>query len=425
MAVSFTYWDGCIDPEDLDTLWMDPDVRTEWINAGETRWHQVHLSRDPDGQPYLTETEMKGVARIIVGRHFVSEIDPDMICAIAELESHRQPTCTWYNKKTDETTMGLMQILPKTADWLVRDFGYRKYEVEGNSKLLYKPFVNVYFGAAYLKWLSSYDQKERSEEFMVRAYKGGIKKATDKSTLNYWNQYLAVKECLPPRKVFQLGPMLNKVSAGPLKEKTGVAVAFWDSRASPEDLEQMWNHPDVRKDWRKSGKKKGKVKFSVDAYKRPCVSQVELRAVAEIILSKYFSNVGLEPAFLCALAEIISMRVLNGIGPRPGIMGIDYPTAHWLYKHLGYKAYNVNSAVDVTKPFVSMYFGTAYLGWLSYYKGKQRSSQFVVQAYFVGPEKVNLQDMSTVWTKFEEAWHRYDLLATKKQGSSCTTCTIL
>lgn len=37
---------------------------------------------------------------------------------------------------------------------------------------------------------------------------------------------------------------------------------------------------------------------------------------------------------VCALAEVISMRFLNGIGPRPGIMGIDYSTAVWLYRYV-------------------------------------------------------------------------------------------
>ena len=48
----------------------------------------------------------------------------DMICAIATLESDRQPLATQYNKKSKETTVGIMQILPKTAQWLVR------YELE-------------------------------------------------------------------------------------------------------------------------------------------------------------------------------------------------------------------------------------------------------------------------------------------------------
>ena len=39
------------------------------------------------------------------------------------------------------------------------DMGYRVYAIEGASALLYRPFVSVYFGAAYLKWLSTYDGK--------------------------------------------------------------------------------------------------------------------------------------------------------------------------------------------------------------------------------------------------------------------------
>lgn len=35
---------------------------------------------------------------------------------------------------------------------------------------------------------------------------------------------------------------------------------------------------------------------------------------------------------LCAIAEIVSMRFVNGVGQRTGLMGIDYPTACWLYK---------------------------------------------------------------------------------------------
>lgn len=56
---SFKYWDDCVDPEDMEAMWMDPQVKDEWINAGEDLGSKVHLSRDPDGQPYLTQTEMK------------------------------------------------------------------------------------------------------------------------------------------------------------------------------------------------------------------------------------------------------------------------------------------------------------------------------------------------------------------------------
>nr|POF25134.1 hypothetical protein CFP56_66037 [Quercus suber] len=90
-GAGFKYWDDCIDPSDMEAMWNIPEVSNEWLDAGESRDQKVHLSRDPDGQPFLTQIEMKAVAEIIASRHFNSQIDLDMICAIAELESDRQP----------------------------------------------------------------------------------------------------------------------------------------------------------------------------------------------------------------------------------------------------------------------------------------------------------------------------------------------
>lgn len=40
-----------------------------------------------------------------------------------------------------------------------RGQGYQEYNVDENPDLLHKPFINVYFGAAYLKWLTDYQNK--------------------------------------------------------------------------------------------------------------------------------------------------------------------------------------------------------------------------------------------------------------------------
>lgn len=308
--------------------------------------------------------------------------------------------------------------------------GYRSYELSGDQKLLSKPFVNVYFGAAYLKWLSNYDNQERTEEFMVRAYKGGIKKATHKSTLQYWKRYLSVKESLPSRRVFEVGPMPNGSSApassapasapasAPSSNKEDPVKTTWDSRTSQEDMEEMWNNPSVSKEWIKSGEKRGKVRFSHDVDKRPYLSRVEVKAVSGIILSKHSNTKGVKPAVLSAIAEIVSMRFVNGVGQRIGLMGIDYPTACWLYKDLGYTTYMVESVEDLTCPFISMYFGAAYLAWLSQYEGRERTLQFAVQAYIAGPQNVNLQETGPIWVKFEEALSHYE--DTKKVEGSCT-----
>lgn len=39
-------------------------------------------------------------------------------------------------------------------------------------------------------------------------------------------------------------------------------------------------------------------------------------------------------AVLCALCEMISMRFINGVGQHTGLMGVDYPTARWLYEYV-------------------------------------------------------------------------------------------
>ncbi|XP_021757443.1 uncharacterized protein LOC110722483 [Chenopodium quinoa] len=164
MTTSFKYWDDCVHPLDIEALWLDPQVRTEWLDSGEIRGQKVHLSRDPDGQPFLTQTEMKAIAEIVNRRHFHSQMDVEMICAIAELESDRQVLATRYIKKTKERTFGIMQISPQISNWLFREHGYRACALEEESSILYRPFVNVYFGVAYLKWLSNFDHRLRPAE---------------------------------------------------------------------------------------------------------------------------------------------------------------------------------------------------------------------------------------------------------------------
>ncbi|KAF9599469.1 hypothetical protein IFM89_038563, partial [Coptis chinensis] len=216
-----------------------------------------------------------------------------------------------------------MQILPKTAEWLVSEMGYGEYEIKGDPMMLYRPLISVYFGAAYLRWLSNFEGKERNEEFVVRTYRFGPKKATHKSTLDYWQRYLSVKQNLPTRRknidsdssvpndptpvvsVTQKTLDLRDSFKGSYKEnfvillydnaKVGDAWKYWDSRASPEDMEDLWKHSNVLKEWVMSGEKRGKVQFSLDAEKRTYLSRHELKAVAEIIVSKHFSTGEIKP----------------------------------------------------------------------------------------------------------------------------------
>lgn len=69
----------------------------------------------------------------------------------------------------------------------------------------------------------------------------------------------------------------NNNPFSPLQEGAAIVYTFWDSRATPEDMEEMWNNPHVLKEWNKSGEKKGNVRFSHDLKKRLYVSRVELK----------------------------------------------------------------------------------------------------------------------------------------------------
>lgn len=50
-----------------------------------------------------------------------------------------------------------------------------------------------------MQYFIIYDYRVRGEEFIVRAFNGGTKKATHKSTLPYWRRYISIKESLPSR----------------------------------------------------------------------------------------------------------------------------------------------------------------------------------------------------------------------------------
>lgn len=418
MAPSIKYWDDWVDPEDMAAMWAVPDVYNEWIAAGEKQGQKVHLSRDPDGQPCLTQTEMKAMADIVIDRHFKGRLDTVMISAIAEIESNKQPFAYRYEPKLGEASTGIMQTLQSTAEWLARDMGYRAYEIEGAPTILYRPFVSVYFGAAFLKWLSTYDGKKRNEEFMVRAYNGGPKKATHKSTLQYWTRYQLVKQEFPVKSNLQ--PSASSALASNPSD-TGREWTYWDDKVSREDMMEMWKRPEVRREWTKDGEIEGKVRFSRDSEKRPYLTTTELKAVAEIIVSRHFASNRIRPALLASLAEICSMRLLYGSDPPNGIMQIGFPTALWLYKDSDYTDYKIRSLEDLSNPFVSMYFGTAYVSWLSTYEGRERSDKFIIQAYMGGPQGVNVQETGPFWLKYLDTLPKYETRKMASQGG----CAIL
>lgn len=90
MFGSFKYWDDCVDPEDLQLLWNDKAVSKEWADANERIRHKVHLSRDPDGQSYLTQIEMRVRDLLMLNDHGLREDLSHIVLAL------RRHTCTMH-----------------------------------------------------------------------------------------------------------------------------------------------------------------------------------------------------------------------------------------------------------------------------------------------------------------------------------------
>ncbi|CAI5472647.1 unnamed protein product, partial [Closterium sp. Yama58-4] len=89
---------------------------------------------------------------------------------------------------------GLMIVLQSSAEWLAKDMGYRAYATDVTSSMTRRPFPGLYYGMAYLAWLTTYKGVARSEEFVVRAYHGGPGGWEKGPAASHWNKYREAKE---------------------------------------------------------------------------------------------------------------------------------------------------------------------------------------------------------------------------------------
>lgn len=67
-------------------------------------------------------------------------------------------------------------------------------------------------------------------------------------------------------------------------------LIYWDSKVSEADMDAMWKHHDVYKEWTKSGERRGNVRFSHDAKNRPYLSRVEVKVNRIINICTNFST---------------------------------------------------------------------------------------------------------------------------------------
>lgn len=138
------------------------------------------LSRAAAAAPSSIKTpqDVHELAAILINRHGFN-VSPCMATAIAIIESGdiNNPAngfnvyASRYEPGIGDVSTGLMQTLSQTALWL-STIGYTAYGTPDAAKL-YNPEVSLYFGLAYLDWLSRYRNTSRPEDWVVQSYNAG------------------------------------------------------------------------------------------------------------------------------------------------------------------------------------------------------------------------------------------------------------
>lgn len=103
---------------------------------------------------------------IVVQNAKVYSLEPALVYAVIKAESNFDEKA-----KSNSNALGLMQLLPTTANWIAEELN-----VSFNESDLFDPEVNVRFGCFYLKYL--YD-RFGDTDVVVAAYNAGETKVKD------------------------------------------------------------------------------------------------------------------------------------------------------------------------------------------------------------------------------------------------------
>ena len=96
-------------------------------------------------------------------------VNPYLIAAVIKAESDFDPTT-----RSSAGAIGLMQVMPKTAEDMVRKNLVRKSVVEGRD--LSDPAANIEYGSAYLRYLVD---RYHEIETVLAAYNAGLRHADE------------------------------------------------------------------------------------------------------------------------------------------------------------------------------------------------------------------------------------------------------
>lgn len=99
------------------------------------------------------------------------QLDPFLIAAVIRAETNFR-----HQAESHKGAIGIMQLMPETAAWIVETSGANKL----NADDLLKPEINIHLGSWYLRWLISY--YEGNLLYAIAAYNAG------QGNVNKWKQ---------------------------------------------------------------------------------------------------------------------------------------------------------------------------------------------------------------------------------------------
>ncbi len=140
----------------------------------------VYISKSATAAPgaYVPVQQVHDTAARLIDQHGLNA-SPCMVTAMAMVESGdiNNPAAgvnrfaTRFEPHLPDTSTGIMQTLLTTAQWL-HEIGYTG-KPKPTLQALYVPETSIYFGAAYVDWLSKYAGRSRGEDWIVQSYNAG------------------------------------------------------------------------------------------------------------------------------------------------------------------------------------------------------------------------------------------------------------
>jgi len=121
-------------------------------------------------------------------------VDPFLLTAIIRVESNFKP-----DKESRKGALGLMQLMPATAEWAVNELGYGRSALDR----LREPEINIEIGAWYVETLhrqfigEKQTGKDREIALIAAAYNAGSGNVAKWLESGQWNGELKNAEQIP------------------------------------------------------------------------------------------------------------------------------------------------------------------------------------------------------------------------------------